>query len=95
VRIRPYQEREEASSFIVSQTDLDIAVKEKERDRESELRFSFDQVFSPTTEQHQIFDKVGQPIVSAAFEGINGTIFAYGQTSSGKTFTCVGPDCED
>jgi kinesin family protein 5 len=38
---------------------------------------------------------VALPIVEAAFEGINGTIFAYGQTSSGKTFTCVGPDCED
>jgi kinesin family protein 5 len=33
--------------------------------------------------------------VDSAFEGINGTIFAYGQTSSGKTFTCVGPDCDD
>jgi kinesin family protein 5 len=38
---------------------------------------------------------VGQPIVDAAFEGINGTMFAYGQTSSGKTFTCVGQDIED
>lgn len=28
----------------------------------------------------------------SVFEGINGTVFAYGQTSSGKTFTCMGPD---
>jgi kinesin family protein 5 len=26
------------------------------------------------------------------FEGINGTAFTYGQTSSGKTYTCMGPD---
>lgn len=45
--------------------------------------------------QREVYEKVGQPIVDAAFEGINGTMFAYGQTSSGKTYTCVGPDCED
>lgn len=31
----------------------------------------------------------------SVFQGINGTIFAYGQTSSGKTFTCMGPDIDD
>ena len=30
-----------------------------------------------------------------SFEGINGTIFCYGQTSSGKTYTCIGPDFKD
>jgi hypothetical protein len=35
---------------------------------------------------------VGAEIVSSAFDGLNGTIFCYGQTSSGKTFTCIGPD---
>jgi hypothetical protein len=34
-------------------------------------------------------------VVDFAFEGFNGTIFAYGQTSSGKTFTCIGPDYKD
>ena len=34
-------------------------------------------------------------MVEAAFEGFNGTIFAYGQTASGKTHTCIGPDYED
>jgi kinesin family member 5 len=59
------------------------------------LRFSFDHIFGPQAEQKDVFNHIGQPIVNTAFEGINGTIFAYGQTSSGKTFTCVGPDCED
>ena len=34
-------------------------------------------------------------IVESVLEGFNGTIFAYGQTSSGKTFTMTGPDIED
>jgi kinesin family protein 5 len=34
-------------------------------------------------------------MVDAVFEGINGTMFAYGQTSSGKTHTCLGPNLDD
>jgi kinesin family protein 5 len=33
---------------------------------------------------------VAKPLISAAFEGINGTLFCYGQTSSGKTYTMEG-----
>jgi len=28
-------------------------------------------------------------------EGFNGTVFAYGQTSSGKTYTMMGPDLDN
>ena len=35
------------------------------------------------------------PLVEAAISGFNSTIFAYGQTSSGKTFTMYGTDQED
>lgn len=37
-----------------------------------------------------MYDKVARPIVEATLDGINGTIFAYGQTSSGKTYTMMG-----
>lgn len=36
-----------------------------------------------------------KPIIDSVLEGFNGTIFAYGQTSSGKTHTMQGPDIED
>ena len=39
-----------------------------------------------------IFDTVGKTIVNSCLSGINGTIFAYGQTSSGKTFTMNGDE---
>ena len=42
-----------------------------------------------------IFKEAGLEIVESVLEGFNGTIFAYGQTSSGKTFTMTGPDIED
>jgi centromeric protein E len=52
--------------------------------------FSYDNVFTEECTTREIYSKVGLPIVEAVVEGINGTIFAYGQTSSGKTHTMLG-----
>lgn len=49
-------------------------------------RFS-DKIFDETRTTQELFDSVAKPIISSAIEGINGTIFAYGQTSSGKVNT--------
>jgi centromeric protein E len=49
--------------------------------------YQFDNVFGPDLSTEQIFDKHVKDIVQAAMGGINQTVFAYGQTSSGKTFT--------
>lgn len=38
-------------------------------------------------EQGTIFNKIARPIADGCLEGYNGTIFAYGQTGAGKTFT--------
>ena len=45
--------------------------------------------------QEQIFNVSGKPIVNSCLAGFNGTIFAYGQTASGKTYTMQGPDIYD
>ncbi|KAI8562040.1 hypothetical protein RHMOL_Rhmol03G0004100 [Rhododendron molle] len=47
-------------------------------------------VFGPTTTTRHVYDVAAQHVVSGAMEGINGTIFAYGVTSSGKTHTMHG-----
>ena len=60
-------------------------MKDRERDKEQDLNFSFDHIFQIKATQQEVFKKIGEPIVDSAFQGINGTIFAYGQTSSGKT----------
>ncbi|KAI3520261.1 hypothetical protein L1887_09562 [Cichorium endivia] len=49
-----------------------------------------DRVFGPTTTTRHVYDIAAQDVVSGAIEGINGTIFAYGVTSSGKTHTMHG-----
>jgi len=58
---------------------------------ETTKQFTFDHVFPPNTPQSDVYDKTGSPIVENVLEGYNGTIFAYGQTGTGKTFTMVGP----
>jgi len=57
--------------------------------------FSFDHVFDMQTTQKQIYDAAAKPIIDSVLEGFNGTIFAYGQTSSGKTHTMTGPNVEN
>lgn len=53
--------------------------------------FTFDRVFDDRATQSQVFEYV-QPLVDAAVEGYNATIFTYGQTGSGKTHTMFGTE---
>lgn len=46
--------------------------------------FLLDHVYDETKSTLELFDEMAKPIVTSALNGINGTIFAYGQTSSGK-----------
>uniref|UniRef100_A0A670HQP3 Kinesin-like protein n=1 Tax=Podarcis muralis TaxID=64176 RepID=A0A670HQP3_PODMU len=52
--------------------------------------YVFDRVFPSNTSQEQVYNACAKQIVKDVLEGYNGTIFAYGQTSSGKTHTMEG-----
>nr|XP_057910627.1 kinesin heavy chain [Doryrhamphus excisus]XP_057910628.1 kinesin heavy chain [Doryrhamphus excisus] len=52
--------------------------------------YVFDQVFPTHATQEQVYNTCAKHIVKDVLEGYNGTIFAYGQTSSGKTHTMEG-----
>uniref|UniRef100_A0A8V0ZP12 Kinesin heavy chain n=1 Tax=Gallus gallus TaxID=9031 RepID=A0A8V0ZP12_CHICK len=52
--------------------------------------YVFDRVFPPNTTQEQVYRACAMQIVKDVLAGYNGTIFAYGQTSSGKTHTMEG-----
>jgi len=56
------------------------------------IPFSYDYVFDMETIQSHVYDVTVKPIVDCVLEGYNGTILAYGQTSSGKTHTMFGED---
>jgi kinesin family protein 5 len=56
----------------------------------SNHRFEYDYIFRPDDDQGLIYEKSAKPIIESVLEGFNGTVFAYGQTSSGKTHTMMG-----
>lgn len=59
------------------------------------IPYAFDYVFDMKTNQKHIYDISVVPVVESVLNGYNGTILAYGQTSSGKTHTMLGEDIEN
>jgi len=53
-------------------------------------RFNFDRIFPPSSTQQDIYDFGVKGIIDSVLDGYNGTVLAYGQTSSGKTYTMQG-----
>ena len=53
-------------------------------------QFTFDAIYDWNSTQVDIFEETFQGLVDSVLSGFNGTIFAYGQTGTGKTFTMEG-----
>lgn len=51
-----------------------------------------DHIFDQDASNQEVFTTMAQHMVHQAIKGYNGTIFAYGQTSSGKTYTMMGDE---
>ncbi|XP_063586258.1 centromere-associated protein E-like [Penaeus indicus] len=93
VRVRPLITREVSdASTIQWQTGTDNTLTQIDPVTQKPLcvPYKFDRVYSSDYNNADIYFKVAEPIVESALAGFNGTIFAYGQTSSGKTFTMMG-----
>ena len=56
------------------------------------FRYIFDRVFNANEDNSKVYQDLGFDIIEAAVSGFNSTIFAYGQTASGKTHTMMGDD---
>lgn len=52
--------------------------------------FNFDKVFEDGTTQEGVYSTIGSSLIESFIQGYNCTLFAYGQTSSGKTYTLTG-----
>lgn len=90
-RFRPISDKERDQTKNVCAEFIDnYQVAIKTTHDLNTYRFSFDRIFSPKASQEEVFDLAARPIIDSVLEGFNGTIFAYGQTSSGKTFTMMG-----
>ncbi len=58
--------------------------------RQKNQAFSFDCVLGPESTQEQAYSKTTKDVIPALLDGFNASVFAYGQTSAGKTFTMLG-----
>ena len=58
--------------------------------QKSGYKYKFDGILPMDITQDKVFDVVAKPVIEDVMQGINGTIFAYGQSGSGKTFTITG-----
>ena len=57
-----------------------------------EKKWTYDYILPPDTTQEEMYNKVAIKTINDFTEGYHGTIFAYGQSGSGKTFSMIGPD---
>jgi len=55
-------------------------------------KFTFDRILWWDTDQEFAFESIGKPACGDFVEGMNMTIFAYGQSGSGKSFTTFGQE---
>ncbi|XP_065839582.1 uncharacterized protein [Oscarella lobularis] len=103
VRIRPPITREkDAQSALCLTVEGKQVVNVKERgdkqydDKQTGFAytFAFDRVFDMEMKQEQIYNAAVKPVVKSILEGYNGSIIAYGQTSTGKTYTMEGGEMD-
>ncbi|XP_047458561.1 kinesin-like protein KIF11 isoform X2 [Mugil cephalus] len=99
VRCRPFNTMERKSSYGV--VDCDHNRKEVVmrtggiNDKASRKTYTFDMVFGPAAKQIEVYRSVVCPILDEVIMGYNCTVFAYGQTGTGKTFTMEGERSPD
>lgn len=94
VRCRGRTDREiKAKSHVVVQTlpssPTEILIEDASKSSHEAKIYKVDQVFGPEVNQETIYDEVVAPMVTEVLDGMNCTIFAYGQTGTGKTYVYI------
>ncbi|KAM6922167.1 kinesin-like protein KIF11 [Lycodopsis pacificus] len=99
VRSRPFNTMERKSSYGVIDCDpsrKEVSVKTGGmNDKGPRKTYTFDMVFGQAAKQIDVYRSVVCPILDEVIMGYNCTVFAYGQTGTGKTFTMEGERSPD
>jgi len=90
IRCRPLNSLETEQRKVVNIDKERGIVQLESVDHKQPHGFTFDHAYPETISQREIYDDIGPTIVDGVMAGYNGTIFAYGQTGTGKTFTMMG-----
>ncbi|ONM00596.1 Kinesin-like protein KIN-5D [Zea mays] len=94
LRCRPLsdEERRVGTPVVVTCNDQrrEVSVAQNIANKQIDRTFAFDKVLGPKSQQQDVFNHAVVPLVSEVLDGYNCTIFAYGQTGTGKTYTMEG-----
>ena len=91
VRCRPMNQKEKNEGYqICVEVDSDRGEVNVQLANTPKRTFWYDKAYGMSSTQEQVFQETAMPIVESVVQGYNGTIFAYGQTGTGKTFTMEG-----
>ncbi|XP_077284900.1 kinesin-like protein 64D [Arctopsyche grandis] len=95
VRVRPMDAKEklEGNHNVISVDTVNnniTVTKPNAIQNELPKTYSFDSVYDISTTQMDIYIQTASPIIEQVLKGYNGTILAYGQTGTGKTYTMAG-----
>lgn len=91
-RSRNNREIQEKSSVVISTIEGDchqVILNNGTNSSQSKI-YTFDQVFGPDNDQEYLFNHVAKEYIDEMIQGYNCTVFAYGQTGTGKTYTMTG-----
>ncbi|KAK2586457.1 hypothetical protein KPH14_010732 [Odynerus spinipes] len=100
VRCRPMDEKETSRGYarvvdvIPSRGVVEIRHPRDDPSSDNVKVFTFDAVYDWRSTQQELYEETVRPLVSSVLDGFNGTIFAYGQTGTGKTYTMEGSKME-
>ncbi|PHT51257.1 Kinesin-like protein NACK1 [Capsicum baccatum] len=94
VRLRPLNEREVTNNDVLDWECINnttILYKNSISERSSSpTAYAYDRVFGYESTTREVYEEAAKGVALSALSGINSSIFAYGQTSSGKTYTMSG-----
>ncbi|XP_017773980.1 PREDICTED: kinesin-like protein Klp61F [Nicrophorus vespilloides] len=88
IRVRPNPRFEEECLQIIPGEYPALHIPDRQQ------TFSFDNIFSKNINQFEIYNAMVKPLVLRLVDGYNSTVFAYGQTGTGKTYT-IGTNIEN
>eukprot|EP01084_Bolivina_argentea_P083210 150675_1 len=91
-KIRDQPPKHETENTVTVERASALKSTRQSISKQKPFKCTLDCILQPKTTQKQVFYLVGQPMVLSCLEGFNSTIFAYGQSGSGKTYTMFGPE---
>ncbi|KAI7980406.1 Kinesin-like protein KIN-8B [Camellia lanceoleosa] len=99
VKCRPVRERERGRDIVRVSNDKEVLVLDPDlskyyldriQNRTKERKYSFDYAFGPESTNSDVYKRSISSVIAGVVQGLNATVFAYGATGSGKTYTMVG-----